>query len=382
MMTARGGTSMAEQPDHKTDVGVVIGRFQVDELHEGHLALIEAAKARHPHLLILLGCRTVGVPPDANDPLDYKSRQAMMAKYFPDAIILPIHDRRTDEDWSKDVDAAIGTAYPAERATIYGGRASSLDSYRGRHEKRALDLGQDVWSGTQSRRRIYERPPLEDATFRAGVIWALASARTRQDLAVDIAMTRARSHAKDGRLDLALVRRNADHGFWRFPGGFVEPSDASMAQAARRELAEETGLGCESAPRFVSDRVIDDWRVRGSNAIIRSSLWHAWHSWGSIEAQSDFDDADGAEWAILDLVEPESLRSRIVEEHRPFFDDLVAYLRADQGWDADRLLFYKSDRAALKCPKCGARTGDDWTQCGGSCPMPQSPYYDVSKEAV
>lgn len=29
----------------------------------------------------------------------------------------------------------------------------------------------------------------------------------------------------------------------------------------------------------------------------------------------------------------------------------------------------------MKCPKCKAKSGDDWTQCGGSCPMPMSPHY-------
>lgn len=29
----------------------------------------------------------------------------------------------------------------------------------------------------------------------------------------------------------------------------------------------------------------------------------------------------------------------------------------------------------MKCPKCKAVSGDDWTQCNGSCPMEQSPHY-------
>ena len=28
------------------------------------------------------------------------------------------------------------------------------------------------------------------------------------------------------------------------------------------------------------------------------------------------------------------------------------------------------------CPKCKYRSGDDWNQCKGSCPMPMSPHYD------
>lgn len=27
------------------------------------------------------------------------------------------------------------------------------------------------------------------------------------------------------------------------------------------------------------------------------------------------------------------------------------------------------------CPKCGAESGDDWSRCEGSCPMPGSPHF-------
>lgn len=29
-----------------------------------------------------------------------------------------------------------------------------------------------------------------------------------------------------------------------------------------------------------------------------------------------------------------------------------------------------------ECPKCRFTSGDDWRQCGGSCPMPGSPHYN------
>ena len=29
------------------------------------------------------------------------------------------------------------------------------------------------------------------------------------------------------------------------------------------------------------------------------------------------------------------------------------------------------------CPKCDARSGDDWSQCLGHCPMLGSPYFDA-----
>jgi len=29
----------------------------------------------------------------------------------------------------------------------------------------------------------------------------------------------------------------------------------------------------------------------------------------------------------------------------------------------------------LQCPKCANYHGNDWTQCGGKCPLMQSPHY-------
>lgn len=33
-----------------------------------------------------------------------------------------------------------------------------------------------------------------------------------------------------------------------------------------------------------------------------------------------------------------------------------------------------------QCPKCGAFSGDDWSQCKGFCPLSISPHYHLSTE--
>lgn len=29
----------------------------------------------------------------------------------------------------------------------------------------------------------------------------------------------------------------------------------------------------------------------------------------------------------------------------------------------------------MSCPKCNRESGDDWSECGGACPIPASPHY-------
>lgn len=32
------------------------------------------------------------------------------------------------------------------------------------------------------------------------------------------------------------------------------------------------------------------------------------------------------------------------------------------------------------CPKCGLTSGDSWSNCGGACPLRESPYYSSAVE--
>ena len=48
---------LQDQPHFTTQVGVVIGRFQVNEIHTGHVKLLRHVQDKHPSMLVLLGCR-------------------------------------------------------------------------------------------------------------------------------------------------------------------------------------------------------------------------------------------------------------------------------------------------------------------------------------
>ena len=49
------GGKVKPKVEPKYDVGVIIGRFQVPELHQAHLDLIQAACNAHDKVIIFLG---------------------------------------------------------------------------------------------------------------------------------------------------------------------------------------------------------------------------------------------------------------------------------------------------------------------------------------
>jgi 8-oxo-dGTP pyrophosphatase MutT (NUDIX family) len=63
-------------------------------------------------------------------------------------------------------------------------------------------------------------------------------------------------HVRRG--DEFLVLRRTDHGYWHTVAGGVEPGE-EWAEAARRELREETGLEAEPAPLGAFEYVREDW---------------------------------------------------------------------------------------------------------------------------
>lgn len=80
--------------------------------------------------------------------------------------------------------------------------------------------------------------------------------------------------AADGRL-LQIAHKSL--GRWLNPGGHTEPDDATLADAARRELREETGLGGEQVTLLgdpVLPLAIDAHRIPANPAKGEPEHWH------------------------------------------------------------------------------------------------------------
>ncbi len=115
--------------NESTDVGVLIGRFQVPELHAAHKELIDKVGSWHKKVLVVLGCTpSLGT---RRNPLDFQARKLMINHHYPDLPVIPLMDHPDDGEWSRELDRRIREVYPVGSVTLYGGRDSFIPYYHG-----------------------------------------------------------------------------------------------------------------------------------------------------------------------------------------------------------------------------------------------------------
>ena len=291
------------------EIGVVVARFQVHKLHDGQKNLLDMVYKNHKKVIIFLGVSVIAGT--KNNPLDFASRKAMIQEAYPKAVVLPLKDNRSDAKWSQVLDAEIKTPYGDLSAVLYGSRDSFIPYYSGKNP--VIEYTTDVfYSGTEVRKEV-SREILASEDFRAGVIHATYAARPVTYPTVDITV-----YNDKGQI---LMAKKPNEPHYRFIGGFVDRTDESWEQAAKREFKEETGGNAEIDDiRYICSADVNDWRYNKTESGIMTTLFIGKFLWGRIEPSDDI--------ASLHWVNPSEIHiiDEIMPEHQGLYEALIRFL--------------------------------------------------------
>ena len=288
-----------------TQHGVIIGRFQTPELHSEHIKLIQYVLDRHEKVILFLGVS----PTLANKkhPMDFITRKYMIEEQFgiSKLTIMPLSDNKSNEIWSKQLDSKIKEVFPLGSVTIYGSRDSFIPYYFG--VNKTLELQPDVFVSATDIREVASKKVISSSEFRAGIIYSVYNQFPTVYGTVDVAII------KD---DEILLGQKSGETDWRFIGGFVDITDQSDEDAAKRETLEETGLEVADL-EYVCSMQVEDWRYRGiKDRSIMTRFFKAKYIFGCPTPQ---DDINALKWFKLT---PE-LENMLVEEHKKLFKKLI-----------------------------------------------------------
>lgn len=293
----------------QSDVGVLVGRFQVHELHDAHRDLINYVCDRHEKVIIFLGVSPL--PVSTSNPLDFEARKQMILAEFPDVNVLYAPDHPSDEEWSKKLDRQINDlCAPGQTVLLYGGRDSFISHYSGGFLTEELLL-EAFRSGTEIRREIARSRTKASPEFRAGVIWASQARFPTAYQTVDVAVF------NEDRTKMLLGRKDGEK-LLRFIGGFSDPRSESLEADAAREVSEEASVEIGDI-RYIGSLRVNDWRYEREPDCIKTALFAAKYTFGR---PVPGDDIIEVRWVDAASLKPGDL----VPSHRPLLTLLAQFL--------------------------------------------------------
>lgn len=294
---------MIKKATKKYDVGIIVGRFQVDSLHEAHMQLIDFVIKEHSETIIIIGSSKL--PNTRKNPLPFEARRQMISDIYPDVRIYNIQDQYDDFLWSVSLDSIITNSITlSQKPVLYGSRDSFIKSYQGKYD--TIELETDVYvSGTEVRNNIAKNN-MFTRECRAGIIWASFNRYPTSYQAVDNAIF------NEDYTKLLLVRKPGESKY-RFCGGFVDPKTSSLEANARREVGEELHIEITD-PVYIGSCFIDDWRYKGEVDGVMTTLFQSKYMYGSITPD---DDICEAKWFVIKDIKPEN---DIMPTHRTLWE--------------------------------------------------------------
>ena len=302
----------------RSDVAVIVGRFQVENLTSAQEKLINYAVSNHTRVIVFLG--VIQSNPNRRNPMNFTTRRLMIAERFPTVDILPLMDKGNDAVWTRQLDQRIREIYKSQSVILYHGRDSFREHYLGRHSCQELRFaGEQDTAGTEARERLVNNGPRSSADYRAGVISAVSEQFPKVYPTVDIApylYSEARWHVALG--------RKPDARLWRFAGGFQDTTDDGLEVAAARELSEEMPsiqITLGKRMEYVTSRALNDFRYTGEDRISTTLFAIQIFDVRPIVAG---DDLEEAKWFAVNEIKFDEIEP----VHHTVLKDFIAWLKA------------------------------------------------------
>lgn len=252
-------------------LGVIVGRFQVQELHEGHKELVDFVIKENDEVLIILG--EGHLKSTSRNPLTIGQRCELFEEY-PKLCLDTVTDCRDNKKWSSSLDAKIGE-YARDVVTLYGSRDSFIPYYSGKYITVEVPELTKI-SATEKRAEV---PSVGDKSYREGVIFGAKNRWVNAVPCVDVAIV---DHGA------VLLGRKKGSVKFQFIGGFVDAGE-KWEDAAHREVAEETGVRLRSLT-YINSYVIDDYRYSGEEAKITTTFFSGEYMSGTAKAMDDIEE--------------------------------------------------------------------------------------------
>jgi len=295
---------MLQTKEQKAQVGVIVGRFQVPMLHEGHHELIRSVIENHDRVIIVLGLSYSKCT--FNNPYDYECRKNMFHETYPDLTIIYIKDCQEDEIWSKNLDTLIEDHVPPDTTIcMYGSRDSFIKAYFGKYP--TVELVQSTFvSGTEVRKKLAQKV-VKDERFRIGINWAVGNQYPGPFMTIDVAIF------NEDNTRILLGRKKDEIGY-RLIGGFVQNGE-KLSQAVIREAKEETGLTIGDL-QYIDSFPSNDYRYRGERDKILTVLHTAKIIDGKPEPN---DDIHELKWFDFN----DSMVHAVISNHKEMIQELL-----------------------------------------------------------
>lgn len=292
--------------EKQTEIGIVIGRFQLHNLHEAHKELIQCVIDRHDKVIVFLG--TSSAIGTQRHPLDFITRKYMIEEQFSNLVILPLPDNKSDDVWSNQIHAKVREVFPSGDVTLYGSRDSFISYYKGTWN--CIELEPTTYISATDIRNKISKKVLQSEDFRAGIIYSVYNQYQRVYPTVDLLI-------KQG--NRILLARKPTQKEFRFVGGFVDPNDENEIQSCKREGLEETGLELDNF-KFICSRKVQDWRYRGIKE--QGIMTHLYECEVIFGCPTPMDDIEELKWFNFEDLK-KNYEKILVSEHIKLFEDYI-----------------------------------------------------------